>query len=332
MELRQRKNVMVYAAGGAGTNVAAKLLQYIDHNDPGFAGLNICFADTSDSNLSKDIPEDKCYIIEGLDGSGKVRAENHKEISKRTRDILQKFKPSDLNIVLSSAAGGSGSVIAPSLVGELLAKNCPVIVISIGSVQTRLEIENTLKTLKSYEAIAKMRSAPVVLAYLQNDSKTSRTQVDATIDYLITSLCGLFSGQNRELDSKDLANWLRFDRVTSFPIGLTSLTIVRGEDNQTTGHVITVATIVEGEENSEYVGRDKIVPEYQCVGYSPIPKDKKGKDSGPTHFVVTQGELLGFTKKLEQTLQQFSDAREARVDIVSILSSDDEVTSDGMVL
>ena len=160
--------VTVYCAGGAGLNVGQYFEKHRGNNEPAFAEINIVYIDTSRSNLRANISADNCYMLKGMDGSGKMRSENHEEIAVHIRAILQQFKPADLNIVLSSAAGGSGSVIAPLLTSELLKSEVPTVVISIGSADTKTDIENTLDTIKSYEAIARMRKAPIVMSYVQN--------------------------------------------------------------------------------------------------------------------------------------------------------------------
>lgn len=100
-------NVMIYAAGGLGTNIGA---QFLNHTaGKGFAALNPVFLDTSRANLTSIIPEDKIYIVKGAserDGSGKKRDENYGPIRESVKDMLLKHKPLDFNIVLFSASGG----------------------------------------------------------------------------------------------------------------------------------------------------------------------------------------------------------------------------------
>ena len=116
---------------------------------------NHAFIDTSSSNVKKGMNEDNVYILPNLDSSGKKRDENHLEISNVIKEVLVKHKPLDFNIVLFSLSGGSGSVIAPLLISELLSRNIPVIAVCIGSDESVLTANNTLKTLKSLEVIAK---------------------------------------------------------------------------------------------------------------------------------------------------------------------------------
>ena len=128
--IQPKGRVRLYAAGGCGLNIGGQLAAHRDRNETAFANLDIVYVDTSKSNLRNGIDAANVYLIPDLDGSGKVRSENHAEIGQHIRQILHKFSPADLNIVLSSAAGGSGSVIAPLLASELLASDAPTIVIA----------------------------------------------------------------------------------------------------------------------------------------------------------------------------------------------------------
>lgn len=110
---KHQKTISVYAAGGAAINIVGPLLSLPqDERDPGFAKLNIALLDTSRSNLP-DVPhvEDHFYHVEGrgedkTDGSGKVRATNLKATQSAAPDILHRFAPGNLNIIISSGSGG----------------------------------------------------------------------------------------------------------------------------------------------------------------------------------------------------------------------------------
>jgi cell division GTPase FtsZ len=160
--------INVYACGGAGINLGSQLVKFNNRKDPGFAELKTFFIDTSKSNIQSNIPEDNIYLVDGLDGSGKKRDTNYVALAECSKEILHQFKPADINIVLHSASGGSGSVIAPILVSELLSRKSLTIVILIGSTSSRIEAENTSKTLKSYEMISHKRNMPVIAAYKEN--------------------------------------------------------------------------------------------------------------------------------------------------------------------
>lgn len=329
--VQTKGRVRLYAAGGCGINIGSQMEKNRNTCEVGFASLDIVYIDTSKSNLNPSIDPQNCYLIDGLDGSGKIRSENHQEISERIRAILHQFKPADLNIVLSSAAGGSGSVIAPLLTSELLESEAPTIVLAVGSADTRLECENTLKTIKSYEAIARMRSAPVTMAYVQNSQTTSRVEADAVLISMTMALCALFSRENKEMDSRDLFNWLRFHRVTSFEPQLAALTMVENKntfDMNGLGNVISVATLAK----EGAVTALASMPEYQCVGYVPDGIDNAILGGTPMHFVTSDGVFPEVANHLTKLLKELDSAQSARRKQTGVLTNSDTPTTTGLVL
>lgn len=324
--------VRLYACGGGGINVGHRFERHRGADEVGFALIDTVYIDTSKSNLRRDIPADAVYLLEGLDGSGKLRKENYQVISDRVRDMLKEFPPQDVAVVLSTAAGGSGSVIAPSIVSELLDQEIPTIVLTIGSAETRLDAENTLKTLKSYEGVAKLRRAPVVIAYFQNGAGVSRTQVDDRAESVITALAALYSRHNRELDSQDLFNWLRFERVTTFQTPLAALTLVDkntpSELIEGLGNVISVATLAVHVEDTKFPQ----MPEVQYVGFMPEGCSEEITKAVPMHYVTSDGVIPAAAQRLQDLLKELENAQRQRSRASNVLSSSDGTTDTGIVL
>jgi hypothetical protein len=330
-ELTQaQKTVRVYGCGGCGVNIGVLLEKQRLAPNNLIANIDTAYIDTSRSNIHPEIDPANMYLIDGLDGSGKVRRENHKEIDKRTKDILQKFPPLDLNIVLHSASGGSGSVIGPSIISELLEKKAAVIVMVVGSADTRLDADNTLKTIKSYEAIANLRKAPVVMIYQQNSRENKRETVDLTLRGAVVTLAILWSGSNRELDSKDLFNFLNFHVPTSYRPQLAHLSLVGPNETlgENTGDIISVATLAK---KGQDVALDPI-PEVQYVGFMADESPTGLLENTPTHFFITDGVVDEVGALLNTTLKKIEAQQQARVQKEGLLTSDDEPTSSGLVL
>lgn len=331
----QKGQVRVYCCGGGGINIGLELGVFCQSQDNVVADIESVFIDTSKSNIAcarRDVKAEQCYLIDGLDGSGKVRSENHQAINDHVRDILQRHKPMDLNIILSTGAGGSGSVFGPIIASHLLERKVPTIVFIIGSTGTRLEIENTLKTIKSYESIAQLRKTPVVGVYLENSSIMTRNVVDREIIFNILSLAILFSRQNRELDSRDLLNWLQYNNVTSFRPQLAALSIVDGEINSKDisdlGNIISVATVAVTPEQAML----KIIPDYQCVGIVSDAYSEEIKARAPYNFIISDGVYYEVAKRLQNQLAELGQIQEARVRKGTILNREDAPLDNGMVL
>lgn len=320
-------SVQLYACGGMAQNVISSLESARGEHTPGFAVIDPCYIDTSRSNLfGKNIPEESIYLLPDTDGSGKVRSTNSAEIQKNVKSILLKFKPRTFNIVVHSGGGGSGSVLAPTLVSELKQRGAQVVVIMVGSTDTRIEIENTIKTLKSYEAIAARVQAPVVTHYLENTRKQKRDVVDSQVRHAVSLLMSLFSGQNEELDTQDLKNWLNYTSLSGTDPCMASLNFaLQPEDIDSVGTAISVATLYKS-------GMDTAldtIPAYQCVGRAPA--DLALKDN-PIHYCISEDFIVPSITRLNKTLQEIDEVFTSRNARSSLISNKDNVTDTGLVL
>lgn len=320
--------ITIYACGGAGINVAQYFQQYRNKTNPGFAEIKPVYIDTSRSNINTNIPEDDIYLVEGLDGSGKVRAENHTKIAECVQDVLLTFKPTNLSIVISSLSGGSGSVIAPLLVSELLSRKENVIVIGIASTDSRIEIENSIKSLKSYESFAKRTAEPVPMLYYLNNQENSRSTNNSKIQQAITLLAVLFSGENKELDSTDLRNWLHYTKVTKADPKLVYISVVAGTVAGVNGQIITCATL--GRENANTSPGSTV--DYQCVGF--VQENNSNfefKDA--LHYLVLDNVITTIFGELDKMLNEQDQVAKAKMrNVPSILSDKDRPTNDGLIL
>lgn len=328
--------INVMACGGGASNIVFDLEQLHEDTAPGFAVMDTCYIDTSDSNIrDKNIPADKIYLFDGIDGSGKMRKLNYEDISKQVKSILLKFKPKAFNIVVHTASGGSGSIIGSTIVSELKARGHQVIVVVIGSTDTRIEIDNTIKTLKSYEAIAQKRNSPVVMHYVENTKETPRSEVNKQVKRALSLLSGLFSGQNAELDSADLKNWLEYTAITEGQPKLASLefTVTQSELDEL-GVVVSVATLAMPEMST----RIERIPAYQCVGYvnncwrAGVPNSLNLIDQAPIHFCISDDFVIRFVNSLTNTLREVDDVFASRNARGSLLSATDKSTESGIVL
>jgi hypothetical protein len=212
--------ISIYAAGGCGVNVG-KLIKDLD--------VNITFVDTSLSNL-KAVNSPNVFLVEGMDGAGKNRSvayENFKDISE---DVLLKHPPSEqLNIVICSLSGGSGSILAPMITKELLARSCSVIVVAIDSKHSVIEMSNSLKTLKTFKSIADKAGKPVSLFHIEN---SNRGEADRQAIHFVNLLSLLTDKKvTEEFDNSDLKSFLYFDKVTDNAPTLSILEVVANDNS-----------------------------------------------------------------------------------------------------
>lgn len=314
----------IYGCGGAGVNVAR---YFANSNEvEGCAAAHPVFLDTSRSNLTADIDEGQCFILQNVDGSGKVRRENHQEIANSIRQVLLKHKPMDFNVVVFSASGGSGSVFGPLLVSELLERDEPVVAVVIGSDESAITATNTLNTLKSLDAISNKTGRPVVMYYAQNDRAGRRSAVDSNVQAAIAYLAVLASRQNGELDTRDISNWLQYQKTTSARPQLSLLLIARSDAElvEQCSAPISVASIFA---NPDLPGLP-LVPDYHCAGYAKV--DMVGTDT--LHFAVSVDEVPLVAQRITKTLNELEEVRQSRVSRDSLVGAGDQITDGGLVL
>ena len=303
----------LYLCGGASCNIGKTI--YNTKEAPGFANIEPCFIDTSLSNLmdmSEKIDEKDTYILEGVDGSGKWRKENASDISDNIKAALHKFPPRDINVVMFSLSGGSGSVFGPLIVKELLDKNQTVVCVVIGSEESKISVENTVKTLQSLDHISRKQCGkPVVLSLWHNSKTTTRQANDNSIKQTITALSILASRENQELDTADVANFIGFDKVTSVKEGISLLYITSKEEEAAkVEYPITVASLFSKASSSI----DGLTPEYACAGY---PTSDVLKDND-LHFIISQYDVKNIFSKLSKRLEEFNESSSARIASASL--------------
>lgn len=338
-----KNTVRIFGCGGLGVNAIAALESSKKANVVGFSNYDLCYVDTSRSNMAKKkLSEDDIFVFSDVDGSGKIRRENHKIIADNTKAILQKFKPATFNIVVSSASGGSGAILASSIVSELLKNDKEVIVVVVGTFNSVIEVENTTKTLQSYEAISKLRNKNVNMVYLQNSTTENDEQlVNSQAMQIISMLLGLMSGEHEQLDTADIKTWLNHNKVTGSDPCINNILVGHGTDLQPyhagehfkIDSPISVATLATRDMNTKY----SHVPAVKFEGYVP-DEWKTGDSNGLTtikddaiHFCVMEDKMTDIYKALSSHLKTLKEAQNSRVRRASIIG-DDEATDDGLIL
>jgi hypothetical protein len=321
----EKGRVMIYACGGAGVNIGqSTLMKYVGQAGESFANVSMGFIDTSYSNFKADTPRSSCYVIENTDGSGGLRSANYPEIQRRTKDILQRLRPLDFNIVISSGGGGSGSVIAPCIVEELLHRKLPTIVILVGGCDTYKRADNTLKTLQSYELIARNTGIPVCLCYQENSDVTPIKTVNQSISSFVSVLTAVFSRRNRGLDLADVTNWLNFPLVTTHGPQLAAVDFCMSNNIENVDKIINILTLAED-------GSFESLPfmsENHYIGYM----DKAPVTMAatlPIHCVIRTGAFKEVASRLKSMVEELKEQQNARVAPVNGILDDSGLLGGG---
>jgi hypothetical protein len=321
--------ITVLACGGLGINIGQKIETEANGDNVGnekYADLGVFYADTSEANLKKfgiQANADNVYLFDGIDGSGSLRAKNAASITDAVRDILIRVPKSDLYIVLNSMGGGSGSVIGPSLVSELLGRGDNVVVMTTQVSDVVKRLENTVRTFETYESIAKKRQR-VLPIMLCDNGEEPESVVNKTFTMGARMLSILYSGENDRLDSADLDHWINYNKVTSHPVGAVLLDICFGKNFETKHQVCSVATLAE---NPDVDTRFNHMVEYQAVGFM---MEGVEKDMEPVHFVLVDGPIqAAYHSKhaMWSEARKRAESVKTRVDI-----SSDAAQDNGLVL
>lgn len=325
--------LMLYCAGGAGLNIGKQFAKLNGKPNDGYTQIDSVFIDTSRSNVSNDIPSEQIYLVPELDGSGKRRAANYGKISESANEILHTHRPGDINVVLHSAGGGSGSVIGPLLVSELLERGERVVVILVGSTTSRIETENTKKTIQSYEAVSSKRGRPVNVFYRENGTtfngkEMTRAAVDASVAQAVLLMSLTFSNNNRELDSEDIKNFLDYQIVTSYSPKLSFLDFWSKEIDIERGQsIVSAVTLVTDDVDPKLAQ----LTDYQAVGYITEDAAKNVRVPLPLHAAVIAGFFNPVVAALDKKLSEYTETRSVMHD-KSVLGKGTDSTDEGLVL
>lgn len=220
--------IRIYGCGGGGVNIGKEYLEAGHSAD--IANIEACFIDTSDANL-EDRLVDKTWLFDNLDGSGAIRQSNVEVIQKAVPDILRKFEPADVNIVVFTLAGGTGSVAGPLILQQLLNDGHMAIAIVVGAKHSGRNAENTIGTVRTLDAIRQQTGKPVIMHLGINSSNApTDAAVDREAHLMITSLAVLCSRRNHKLDTGDLRSLFDFTKSTTAPAQMCRIHVADSTD------------------------------------------------------------------------------------------------------
>lgn len=311
-------NITIYGLGGAGCNIASMFEELRNSSEVGMADVNPVYVDTSGSNMKPGMDPKSFFRFEDpngdgeVDGSGGIRATNAALIQQQIPMLLEKHRPGYATIVVSSASGGSGSVISPLLVRELVERGTKLlVVITIGDDATNTRIQNTLNTIAGFEMICEDTQSTIALAYFQNTEKKQRVDVDGDVFELVGKLSALFSRQNAEMDTMDLVNFLSVENSKAYPPHLVRLETFSGELTEATAGdgIATVASLQRDRETNPV----KMRVEHMCTGFVPTGASSLVNQALPLHFTTRAYAFNDLAATLRGHLDDLANRRKARI-------------------
>lgn len=325
----EQKTINIFACGGAAQNIAVDIIHFnVDTKDTGLADLNITLVDTSDSNYNRNKKVfhevGVCLVaIPGLDGSGQIRRTHVETMMRHIPKIVNENGEDDaaLNIVLSSASGGSGSVISSLITRELIEQGKNVVVMLVGDDSTRMFADNTANTIKSFEAISKKAGVPIAAHYFKNNSqKDKQNQINEDIASLVLDYRLLFGGSVHGVDSADLSNFLNYNKVTKVKPSLTLMKVVGLDDTADTNELSRVLaqdndddwypiSMVNIQTNKSKTTQD-LFCEFRVDGEIDLPQSAQSQS---LYFVLTDNYFYNELTRLEEITNQYAKNVSSRV-------------------
>lgn len=306
------QNLVIYSCGGASANICTQVKDL---------DIDVVYVDTSRSNL-KGVDEDQIFLIPDLDGAGKNRVVTYESFKDIVEEVLIRFKPSDtLNVVVSSLSGGSGAIINSSIVRELLIQDKPVIVVAVDSTTSGIEINNSVKSLKTFKAISNQVKKSVALYYVENNT---RREADRQVINFINLLTLLVDKQRtEEFDTTDLKNFIQYQNVTEYNPDVAILEISSNEVVNPEKNTVVVSTILVTTDTDSKIS--EVIPEYlaTCIVTDEV------YDNQDMRIDNVLGKLNVLVDNLEVKLQEMSDSR--RINKFKEVEVDN-ATDDGIVL
>lgn len=306
-------NMTVYACGGCGVNIGRAIKDL---------NIDIYFIDGSDSNM-RNVDQDKVFLVPEMSGAGKKRSITHEHFLPVAEDVLIKFKPStNLNVVVSSISGGSGSIAAPAIVKELISRNLPVIVIAVDSHNSVIEIQNSVNTLRTYKGVSSVTKKSVSLFYIENTNRKEADQRAAQFINLLTVLTN--KDKTEECDVTDLYNFINFDEVTDNKPSVAFLEVGQNEPVNPEKGVVVASTILMTTDRNAVI--HPVVPEYlsTCI----ITDTDYNLDD--IRIDNTLGRLSKVVDKLESELKQHADNK--KVNKFNDVDVEDDMDESGFVV
>lgn len=317
--MKIRNSVSIYGCGGAGIDLVNQL---IDQDNSGLAYVNAAFLDSSQSNFKDRWDPNTCYVLKGVDGAGKERSINYPIIARAVDDVLLSHKPSDLNILVFSGGGGTGSVFSLKIAEALWAQNKAVLLFVIGSTESGKTTKNVLDTIYSIDSMARKQNASAVMWYDNNGSNVRNKEVDVQVLTAIRAVLDLYSGLHHGMDSADVLNWARPSVGAKVAPQLCLLDV---SDSRAEAIEFESPISVAELRGDDYRGDGSIPADYNAYG----ERREKGKDS--LYFTIYTHGLEKIMDELKSVSEDFARRKASREKLTSsVMKNDDASQDDGM--
>lgn len=296
--MNQSKRVAIYGCGGAGINLLAELME---SNRTNLADFSPAFIDSSDS-MSR-APAEHFYRLQNVDGAGKIRKDIANPVDRELPSILMNHPLADLNLIIFSMGGGTGSVVGPKIAAQAFQEGKAVIFFAVGSHENATTTKNNLATMRTLNGIANANDV-VSVAFFDSNGNSPRSQsVDRSMVLGLQAVLDLYSGRHESLDSSDVENWVKVRQTVGIAPQLVLLDIKtnRAAVAEIPAPISVGALHAKGEDMSASIAAD-----YGFDGY------RRDENDQSLYYVIYSTGLNEMVDELTQIDKRYVTERAAR--------------------
>jgi len=237
----------------------------------------------------------------------------------------------DYYIIVSSASGGSGSIMGVLLLKAMLEKDYNVIVVVVGDSSNLLSLNNTINAIASLQSIAKHSKKTVSIIYYNNTvnnltSPSTEKDINNKISKMLTIISMFTSGTLQNIDHQDMNNFFRSDKYQTFRVapGLYSIGVALSELDDS--NTIMARTIIDKDTKDINI---KVPLLHNKVGY--ITKEYDEFNTYPMFLILRKGIINEEIKYLKDEYEKLEKLKNTKYDEFNALDDADEDES-GLIL
>ena len=261
--------INIIACGGSAVNILEDIKAIDSELSLSIPDAKYYHLDSSTGNQAKSLQQGNEFIHikssdigeTDLSGSGMLRSANSEHFKIGVSKFLNenKFTKRDdnvLNIIIHSASGGSGSVIAPLIVLEMLKTDQNFLVVMVSDSSNLTYASNSRDTLLTYTAIAKGVDKTIPLYTIDNTNYKSLELANKQIAGFLLPFYIFCSDKLEDIDNADTFSLLASHRLRGkivVPSTIMILDIVAGKTISTDlGDSIVTSRILSDSNDIEH--------------------------------------------------------------------------------
>lgn len=307
------RKVNIFACGGFGQNTMMGLMKR-DLFQAMAKHLSLYALDTSQANLRKYAEQElegavSIHLVPGADGSGAFRGENIQAIVTMVGDLVNSGEiPDGLCLVVTSASGGSGAVIAAELMDQLSRRGRSVIGLTLETDEDDTRVKNTLKSVKTFMHKATQSGKNLTTFWRHNrnaEGRIEKAAANAAFQEALENLIAIGHPEMDALDTKDVYNFLNFPINHSGPGEMRFLSIRHRREGELFAEEQDVPLAI-----LSLLANDTVDSDFpRGVGYTThgvLPRNLTFTDDRvETQFLIHGGRVAKLANHLEATIADY---------------------------